>query len=105
MSPERAKRKSEYVDALLLDSGTFSRDKVQLGGTGRVHNWEISAAIVESADCPVYLAGGLHPGNVAEAIRVVKPYGVDVCSGVRTNGKLDNKKTESFIRNAKSVKL
>ncbi|MEM1323553.1 MAG: phosphoribosylanthranilate isomerase [Bacteroidota bacterium] len=85
------------VDALLLDSGNPKLKVKQLGGTGRTHDWEISRKIVEMAPVPVYLAGGLHPNNVADAIRKVKPYGVDICSGVRTNGQLDRFKLEQFV--------
>jgi phosphoribosylanthranilate isomerase len=46
---------------------------------------------------PVYLAGGLHAGNVAEALRVVGPFGLDVCSGVRTDGRLDATKLATFM--------
>ena len=69
----------------------------ELGGTGRVHNWEISRAIREAVDIPVYLAGGLKAENVAEAIRRVGPFGLDVCSGVRTNGALDEAKLAAFF--------
>lgn len=69
------------VDALLLDSGSFAGPVKELGGTGRVHDWELSRQIVESVPCPVYLAGGLKPENVAEAIRRVRPFGVDLCTG------------------------
>ena len=82
------------VDALLLDSGKPNAAIKELGGTGRVHNWEISREIVAQAPCAVFLAGGLRPGNVAEAIRAVRPYGVDLCSGVRTAGALDERKAD-----------
>jgi phosphoribosylanthranilate isomerase len=68
-----------------------------LGGTGLTHNWEISREIVKAVDIPVFLAGGLHPGNVREAIKAVKPFGVDVCSGVRSDGELDPLKLRLFI--------
>jgi phosphoribosylanthranilate isomerase len=85
------------VDALLLDSGNPKAAIKTLGGTGNVHNWEISKEIVRSVSVPVFLAGGLRTGNVREAIDMVKPFGVDVCSGVRTEGKLDAEKLKSFI--------
>ncbi len=88
---------SNSVDAILLDSGNQKLARKELGGTGRVHNWNISRKIVESVKIPVYLAGGLNPQNVDEAILQVKPYGVDVCSGVRTNSKLDEEKLKSFF--------
>ncbi|MBZ0199526.1 MAG: phosphoribosylanthranilate isomerase [Ignavibacteriaceae bacterium] len=87
---------SEYVDALLLDSGNQTLPIKQLGGTGKVHNWLYSKKIVESVTIPVYLAGGLNAGNVADAINIVQPFGVDVCSGIRTNGLLDEKKLSAF---------
>jgi phosphoribosylanthranilate isomerase len=86
-----------YADAILLDSGNPFLDIKQSGGTGKVHNWEISRKIVEQVNIPVFLAGGLNADNVREAIDTVQPFGVDVCSGVRTNGKLDESKLEAFI--------
>jgi phosphoribosylanthranilate isomerase len=86
-----------HVDALLLDSGNQSLTVKELGGTGRTHDWEISARIVQRVAVPVFLAGGLNLTNVATAIRVVRPFGVDVCSGVRTNGRLDEDKARRFV--------
>jgi phosphoribosylanthranilate isomerase len=88
---------STFVDAILLDSGNQSLPVKELGGTGRTHDWNISKRIVESVSIPVYLAGGLNPGNVAEAIRHVQPFGVDLCTGVRTEGKLDATKLKAFF--------
>jgi phosphoribosylanthranilate isomerase len=88
------------VNALLLDSGNQSLAVKELGGTGRVHNWEISRRIREAVDVPVFLAGGLHAGNVAEAIQQVGPFGLDVCSGVRTDGRLDEGKLRAFFEGA-----
>ena len=85
------------VDGLLLDSGNPTGKVKELGGTGRVHDWALSRRIVESAPCPVFLAGGLNPGNAAEAIRAVRPYGVDLCTGVRTEGALDAAKLGAFM--------
>ena len=96
-SIEEAKTVSQYVNGILLDSGSKEGSVVELGGTGRTHNWEISRRIVEAVEAPVILAGGLNPGNVSEAIRLVKPYAVDVCSGVRTGGSLDSDKLQSFM--------
>lgn len=90
------------VDALLLDSGNPNLKIKTLGGTGETHNWEISKSIVTMSKVPVWLAGGLKPENVKEAIRIVQPYGVDLCSGVRTNGNLNEKKLLSFFANVKS---
>ncbi len=88
---------AEYADALLLDSGNPSLAVKELGGTGRVHDWSISRSIVELAPVPVFLAGGLNAENVCSAIDAVQPFGVDLCSGVRTNGHLDPKKLAAFF--------
>lgn len=88
---------AKYADALLLDSGNPSAGTKILGGTGKVHDWSLSKEIVRKSGVPVYLAGGLNPNNVREAIENVKPYAVDVCSGVRTNGNLDANKLKSFL--------
>ncbi len=85
------------VDAILLDSGDPKGTVKTLGGTGHTHNWDISRQIVKEVDLPVFLAGGLHPGNVVEAILKVQPFGVDLCSGLRTNGHLDEAKLLSFM--------
>ncbi|HUR91206.1 MAG TPA: phosphoribosylanthranilate isomerase [Gemmatimonadaceae bacterium] len=85
------------VDAILLDSGNPSLAVKELGGTGRVHDWEISRRIRESVDVPIYLAGGLRAENVAEAIASVRPFAVDVCTGLRTGGALDPVKLERFV--------
>jgi phosphoribosylanthranilate isomerase len=85
------------VDALLLDSGNPHLEVKELGGTGRVHNWEISRRIVDAVQKPVFLAGGLTPENIQSALHQVRPYGIDVCSGVRTEGKLDPIKLASFM--------
>lgn len=86
-----------HVNALLLDSGNQLLAVKELGGTGRIHNWEISRAIRERVDVPIFLAGGLNAENVAEAIRQVGPFGVDICSGVRTGGLLDEVKLGRFF--------
>jgi phosphoribosylanthranilate isomerase len=86
-----------FVDAILLDSGDPRLTVKQLGGTGRTHDWTVSRAIVENVAAPVYLAGGLDPDNVGDAIRAVRPFGVDVCSGLRTDGALDEAKLARFM--------
>lgn len=98
-SVDLAIRLSEDVDALLLDSGNPALKVKELGGTGRIHDWKLSRQIRENSKCPVFLAGGLNPDNVRQAIEEVEPYAVDVCSGVRTNGILDKKKLTDFINN------
>lgn len=95
-SLEEALAVAPYVDALLLDSGNPSLPVKVLGGTGRVHDWSVSREIVRLAQKPVFLAGGLHADNVREAVETVRPYAVDVCSGVRTNGLLDEGKLGRF---------
>ena len=86
-----------HVDAVLLDSGNQSLAIKELGGTGRTHDWSLSWKIRESIEAPLFLAGGLNPSNVAAAIREVQPYGIDVCSGLRTNGHLDREKLKQFF--------
>lgn len=88
---------SSHVDAILLDSGNPNLATKELGGTGRVHNWDLSKRIRESIDIPIFLAGGINKDNVRAAIDHVQPFGIDLCSSVRTNGKLDDKKLESFF--------
>jgi len=95
---EAARLAATEADAILLDSGRPSLAVPELGGTGRTHDWEVSAEIVRRLAKPVFLAGGLHAGNVAEAVRQVRPYAVDVCSGVRQEGRLDGKRLGDFIR-------
>ena len=89
---------SPLVDAILLDSGNPSLSIKELGGTGRAHDWAVSRKIRDALQVPVYLAGGLNPGNVGQAISQVQPFGVDVCSGLRTEGRLDATKLEQFMR-------
>ncbi|MGB3654539.1 MAG: phosphoribosylanthranilate isomerase [Rivularia sp. (in: cyanobacteria)] len=88
---------SQFVDAILLDSGNQSLTVKELGGTGRIHNWEISRKIRDRLKIPIFLAGGLKPENVALAVKQVAPFGLDVCSGVRTNDKLDEDKLKRFF--------
>lgn len=99
---EEAIRISYFVDALLLDSGNPNKEIKELGGTGRVHNWMLSKKIVEQSKVPVFLAGGLTADNVRQAIEQVQPFGLDLCSGVRTNHQLDPKKLEAFFNNVGS---
>lgn len=96
-SVDEAREVASSVDGILLDSGNPSAAVKELGGTGRVHDWATSRRIVEAVDVPVFLAGGLHAGNVGGAIRAVRPYGVDLCTGVRTDGTLDAAKLGAFV--------
>lgn len=94
-----AKYFAEAADAILLDTRTADR----IGGTRIPHDWSVSAAIVAAVDVPVILAGGLTPENVGEAIRRVRPYAVDVHTGVKRNGVRDAERTMAFITNAKKI--
>lgn len=96
-SIEEALLVQHQVDAILLDSGNPNLTVKELGGTGKTHNWEWSKAIREQINIPLFLAGGLNAGNIQEAIQTVQPFGVDVCSGVRTNGQLDEQKLKAFF--------
>jgi len=96
-SVDEAAEIAEHVDAILLDSGNPNLAVKELGGTGRRHDWSLSRRIVETCTKPVFLAGGLNPDNVREAIETVHPFGLDICSGVRTDGKLDQQKLGSFF--------
>ena len=102
-SIDEAVRISPNVDALLLDSGSPKASLKILGGTGNVHNWDLSREIVKAVDIPVFLAGGLHANNVRQAIETVRPFAVDICSGVRTEGRLDPNKLEAFIKAVHSL--
>ena len=93
---------ASHVDAILLDSGNQSLAIKELGGTGRTHDWSLSLKIREAIDVPLFLAGGLNPTNVAAAIREVQPFGIDVCSGLRTEGTLDPDKLSEFFTRSRS---
>jgi phosphoribosylanthranilate isomerase len=97
-SVDEARAAAPLVDALLLDSGNPRLAVKELGGTGRVHDWATSRRIRESVGVPVLLAGGLHPGNAREALERVMPAGLDVCSGLRLNGRLDAGRLGDFFR-------
>lgn len=88
---------ARHVDAILLDSGNPGLANKELGGTGRTHDWDLSRQIRDAVEGPVYLAGGLSADNVDEAMRAVRPFGVDVCSGVRADGQLDRARLTSFV--------
>jgi phosphoribosylanthranilate isomerase len=97
-SIDEAMTVAPQVDAILLDSGNPSLAVKELGGTGRRHDWTVSRRIREAINVPIFLAGGLNAENVAEAISQVGPFGLDICSGVRTGGRLDEAKLERFFR-------
>ena len=94
---------SKSVDYILLDSGNQKLKIKELGGTGRTHNWAISKKIVESVNVPVFLAGGINPENILEAVKFVNPFGIDLCSGVRTNENLDKVKLSGLFSCLKSL--
>jgi phosphoribosylanthranilate isomerase len=92
------------VNAILLDSGNQTLKVKELGGTGRTHDWSLSKRIRQQAHVPVFLAGGLTPENVAEALEHVQPFAVDVCNGVRTDGRLDERKLAAFFKAVSAYK-
>jgi phosphoribosylanthranilate isomerase len=94
---DEAVQVAQHVNGILLDSGDAASPTKRLGGTGRTHDWAISRRIRDRVGVPVFLAGGLTPENVAEAIRQVTPFAVDVCTGVRTGGRLDLGKLQAFV--------
>lgn len=97
-SVDEARAAAPYVDALLLDSGNPTLAVKELGGTGRVHDWATSRRIRDTVfPLPLFLAGGLHADNAAEAIRTVRPHGLDICSGLRSAGRLDAAKLAAFM--------
>jgi phosphoribosylanthranilate isomerase len=100
---EQALSLHNQVDAILLDSGNPKASIKTLGGTGNTHNWQISRKLVAAVKVPVFLAGGLNADNVREAIETVQPFGVDICSGVRSQGRLDARKLEHFIKSVMAV--
>lgn len=97
-SAKEAKRFEKYVDYLLLDTAAEGRR----GGTGKTHDWDISAEVVQAVKSKVFLAGGLNPDNVEEAVRKVKPFAVDTNSGVKKKARVkDYDKMKMFIERAK----
>ena len=80
---DQARAVEADVDFILLDSGKPSSPVRTFGGTGETHDWSVSKRIVETVDRAVFLAGGLAPENVPAAVSKVRPFGVDVCSGLR----------------------
>lgn len=100
-----ARQLAPWVDGFLLDSGRPKAAVKELGGTGRQHDWAISRTVVEAVDRPVFLAGGLGPANIARAIAEVGPFGVDLCSGIRTEGQLDPSLLRTFMQHVKNADL
>jgi len=96
-SVDEAASIAPHVDAILLDSGNQKLATKELGGTGRTHDWRLSRRIREQIDVPLFLAGGLNPGNVSRAIQDVAPFALDICTGVRTGGRLDETKLRALF--------
>lgn len=96
-SVDEACAAAPLVDMILLDSGNQKLAVKELGGTGRTHDWDLSRQIRQACGKPMFLAGGLKPENVAQALRHVQPFGLDLCSGVRTDGRLDPVKLNTFF--------
>lgn len=101
-SVEEALRVAPDVDAILLDSGNQRLAVKLLGGTGRTHDWTISRRIVEQTKKPVFLAGGLKAENVRDAVEQVQPFGIDLCSSVRTDNRLDKRKLAALFEQVSS---
>ena len=102
-SIEEAIEISEFVDAVLLDSGNPNLLVKELGGTGRIHDWRLSRQIREAINVPMFLAGGINNDNVRQAVERVQPFGLDLCSSVRTNGLLDERKLEVFFTEIEKI--
>jgi phosphoribosylanthranilate isomerase len=102
-SIEEAIEISEFVDAVLLDSGNPNLLVKELGGTGRIHDWRLSRQIREAINVPMFLAGGINNDNVRQAVELVQPFGLDLCSSVRTNGLLDERKLEVFFTEIEKI--
>ncbi|HIG40652.1 MAG: phosphoribosylanthranilate isomerase [bacterium] len=100
---EKALAVSSLVDAILLDSGNQNLLVKELGGTGRTHDWDLSRRIRDEVNSPVFLAGGLNESNIATAIRAVQPFGLDLCSSVRTGDRLDDQKLATFFEAVKQA--
>jgi len=98
-----AKNIEQFVNVLLLDSGNQKLKVKELGGTGRTHDWTISRKIRDAVSVPVYLAGGINANNVLDAVRVVEPFGIDLCSGVRENGKLNEQLLSHLFNEIKRI--
>jgi phosphoribosylanthranilate isomerase len=102
-SMDEAVMLAEHVDAILLDSGNPALATKELGGTGRRHDWSLSRRIREQIAVPVFLAGGLNPENVRQAVAEVGSFALDICTGVRSNGKLDAQKLRAFFANLDGI--
>lgn len=101
-SVDRAREFDSPSDYLILD--TAAPDVPGIGASGETHDWSISREIVRSTDAPVILAGGLSPENVAEAVREVRPAGVDSYTRTsRTERRKDVDAVETFVERARQA--
>ncbi|MFC1885739.1 phosphoribosylanthranilate isomerase [Thermodesulfobacteriota bacterium] len=92
------------VDALLVDSMDTGDGFERLGGTGKVGDWEAALQVVRKSAVPVFLAGGIGPHNVADALFEVRPFGIDLCSGVEAiKGRKDPIKLSALVDNFKNA--
>lgn len=100
----QAREMAGVADALVLGSTNPEPPFRWTSPHGRTHDWTISRRIVESAQIPVILSGGLTARNVADAVRFVRPYGVEVCSSVRRNGRLEKSLLVEFLESVTRVR-
>ena len=92
------------ADALLFDTAELKDGKARFGGTGNRSDWNLSAQLIQACKVPAFLSGGIRPENVREAIETVRPYGVDLCSGVEAlKGVRDRGKLNRLMQNARAV--
>ena len=92
------------TDALLFDTAEFADGKARFGGTGKQSDWDLSAQLIQACPVPAFLSGGIRPENVRRAIETVRPYGVDLCSGVEASkGIRDQQKLEKLMENARTA--
>ena len=92
------------VDALLFDTADFSNGQARFGGTGTRSDWNLSAELIQVCKVPAFLSGGIRPENVREAIETVRPYGVDLCSGVEASkGIRDRRKLDQLMKHARTA--
>ena len=86
------------ADYLLFDSVDISVDPPRFGGTGKTCDWQVAAELIAESPLPVFFAGGIRPENVKDAIEMMTPYGIDLCSGVEaTKGVKDQQKLEQLM--------
>ncbi len=92
------------ADALLFDTAEFNNGKVRFGGTGKRSDWNLSTQLIQACKVPAFLSGGIQPDNVRTAIETVRPYGVDLCSGVEASkGVRDRRKLERLMEHAQAI--